>query len=58
MLFKYLRAERGRPEYLLGRAFAAAGFFFRTIAYTVRFFPWTRGVRPDQGSVSSFLNRT
>ncbi len=42
MLFKYLRAERGRPEYLLGRAFAAAGFFLRTIAYVVRFFPWTR----------------
>jgi GT2 family glycosyltransferase len=42
MLFQYLRRERGLTEYVLGRAFAAAGFFLRTIAHTVGAFPWTR----------------
>jgi len=45
MLFQYLRAERGRTEYLLGRGFAACGFLLRAAARTVLGFPWTGRAR-------------
>jgi N-acetylglucosaminyl-diphospho-decaprenol L-rhamnosyltransferase len=42
MLFRYVRAERGRADYVLSRLFASAGFLARTIAHAARSFPWTR----------------
>lgn len=41
MLFQYMKKERGRSEYLLGRSFAVLGFFLRTVGRVVLSFPWT-----------------
>jgi len=40
MLFQYMKKERGRSEYLLGRSFAVLGFLFRTVGRVVLSFPW------------------